>query len=161
MGALLGITQGSDHVWQVSDIQIYSPQEQPQRPTRKLQLLDLVQVQAQVARAERQHEMLANEVRIRYVLEDQAQISQYLSKYPRLFRVLLEASAHLDSYFPSLVVTLRVTADEQGWEMLYATVLWPGAPAEALETLDRFDEGWWLAESYPAGVGLTFTYKLI
>lgn len=45
--------------------------------------------------------------------------------------------------------------------MLYVKAMWPGEPRDALAALDQFEDVWWIANSYPAGTTLTFTYSLV
>ncbi len=106
------------------------------------------------------NQLLPN-IRRSYVIEDEGSLTAFFRMHPHLPQLLIDAVPRLSRFFGNAAILLLVRADEDGWEMAYAIVQWPGEPDDALEALDRFDEAWWLANSDPAGTTLTFTYQLI
>jgi hypothetical protein len=112
-------------------------------------------------RYENEHLKLIDKIRSLYVMRDEASVSDFLRRHRRLLPLLADAEPRLRQFFKDSVLSLRTTTDEHGWEMLYALVQWTGEPDDALRALDAFDDAWWLANSYPAGSSLTFTYRLI
>jgi hypothetical protein len=112
-------------------------------------------------RYENEHLKLIDKIRSLYVMRDEASVSDFLRRHRRLPALLADAEPHLRQFFKDSVLSLRTTTDEHGWEMLYALVQWAGEPDDALNALDAFDDAWWLANSYPAGSSLTFTYRLV
>jgi hypothetical protein len=131
-----------------------------QRPVRQ-QLANLIALEEQMARFEAEHALLVTEVRRYYVMPDELSVRDFLRNHRRIPPLLLEALPHLRRFFANTIFTLRATSDENGWQMLYVGALWPGEPRDALAALNQFDDAWWIANSYPAGTSLTFTYKLV
>jgi hypothetical protein len=101
------------------------------------------------------------DVQRHYVMPADSSVIDFLRSHRRIPQLLIEALKPLRQFFDDSILALRATSDENGWEMLYVNILWPGEPHCALEALDKFDDSWWLANSYPAGLNLTFTYKLL
>lgn len=117
-------------------------------------------VTAPVAIVDMNHQ-LRDDIRRLFVVADERSVFDYLRSHRRVPSLLIESVPHLRRLFGDAALSLRATSDEDGWDMLYATVRWAGEPEDALRALDRFDDEWWLAHSYPAGKSLTFTYDLV
>jgi hypothetical protein len=76
--------------------------------------------------------------------------------------LLIEAIPHLRQHFGNgTVFSLRATVDEYGGQALYAVAMWPGNVQDARNSLEHFDEQWWIANSRQAAGDLTFTYELV
>jgi hypothetical protein len=103
---------------------------------------------------------LIDKVRSLYVMQDEGSVFDFLYRHRLLPPLLVDAEPHLRHFFKDSVLSLRTTSDEDGWEMLYALVHWVGEPDGAVHALNAFDDEWWLANSYSAGLSLTFTYRL-
>jgi len=156
------LNQTSGYDWkQPSGARVYHRQKTALTPPSRVQLSELAELEAQMERYEVEHSELINEIRRLYVIEDEASVSEFLRRHRRLSQVLVDAEPHLRQFFKDAVLVLRTTSDEHDWDMLYALVQWSGEPDDALLALDAFDDAWWLANSYPAGSFLTFTYRLV
>ncbi len=162
MTVLLENNQTSGNNWEPSGTaRMYHRQKPAAEPERRIQLSELAGLDAQMIRFEAQHDQLMDEIRRLYVMPDERSVSDYLRGHRRVPQLLADSVPQLRRFFGDAVLSLRATSDENGWDMLYAIVQWPGEPQDALTALDRFDDAWWLANSYPAGTSLTFTYKLV
>jgi hypothetical protein len=163
MTGLLENRQTSWNNWETSGTaRMYHRQKPaPEPPSGRVQLSDLADLDSQVLRFEAQHDQLMGEIRRLYVMADERSVADYLRSHRRVPQLLVDAVPSLRRFFENAPISLLAKSDENGWDMLYATVQWPGEPQDALAALDRFDDAWWLANSYPAGTTLTFTYKLV
>jgi hypothetical protein len=160
MTALLDFHQTSGNNWETGG-RMYHPQKPTPEPERRIQLSDLADLDYQVVRIDAQHDQLMSEIRRLYVMVNETSVSDYLRSHRRVPPLLVNAVPQLREFFGNVTLSLFATSDENGWDMLYAAVQWRGEPQEALAALDRFDDAWWLANSYPVGASLTFTYKLV
>jgi hypothetical protein len=131
------------------------------KPGCAIQLSQLADLQSQMTHFDEEQMQLANKLRLLYVMHDETSVLSYLRTHRRIPELLVEAIAQLRLCFGDPPISLSAKTDENAWEMLYATVQWSGEPKDALAALDRFDDAWWLANSYPAGTALTFTYELV
>ena len=162
MNGLYELNQTSGYDWSPREgSRLYHRQRAvpPQPPT--IQLSELAGLEAQMAQYQNEHRKLIGAVRSLYVFQDEALVTEYLERHRSLPPLLAEAERHLRQFFKDSVLSLSATSDEHGWDMLYAFVHWSGEPDVAIDALHRFDESWWLANSYPAGSSLTFTYRLV
>lgn len=115
----------------------------------------------EMAHFEAEHEALLNEVRKHYVFSDYAPIRMFLSSRRSIPNLLLAASLYCSKYFGAgTVVNLIVEVDEEGPQMLYAVIMWPGKLVDIRDAFRRFDDEWWIPNSLEAGGNLTFTYEL-
>jgi hypothetical protein len=154
--------QLSGNVWATtSGARQYHRQKTAPEHDRPVNLSELADLDAQMARFETEHNQLIDCVRKLYVMQDERSVIDYLRAHRRLPQLLVLAEPHLRKLFEEAVFSLRAATDAQGWEMLYASVQWPGDPGDVLNRLGAFDDSWWLANSSPAGNTLTFTYTLI
>jgi hypothetical protein len=123
--------------------------------------LNFEHLREEISRVEAEHEVLAGDIRRHYNCHEEAQVFSYLRKHPVLLSLLSLAAPILKSYFdPPTPLKLRAPVDEDGWQLLYAVVMWPGGPQEASAALNRFEDEWWLPNSRQASGRLTFTYEL-
>jgi len=153
--------QTSGYDWRRStDARQYHRQQSVDAGMPQIQLSELADLEAQMGRYEGEHRNLIEKIKSVYVLEDEVAVWEFLNTHRRLAPVLVLAEPHLRRCFGDAVLSLRSNSDEHGWEMLYTFVQWPGSPEQAMQALDAFDDEWWLANSYPAGSNLTFTYRL-
>jgi hypothetical protein len=112
-------------------------------------------------RFESDHNALSERVQTLYVVHDVDKVTAFVKAHRRIPLLLSQAEPYLRKFFGQSIIQLHLSSDENGWEMLYVTILWSGDPEAALVGLDRFDDAWWIANSYPAGTYLTFTYRLV
>ena len=162
MNVLLSGKQTSGYDWNTrGGSRLYHRQRfnSPRMPV--IQLAELAHLEDQMARYREDHRKIIETLRSLYVFQDDATISQFLQSHKTVAPVLAEAERHLRQFFGDAILVLRSTTDDQGWDMLYATVQWPGEPADAVIALNAFDNAWWLANSYPVGSNLTLTYRLV
>lgn len=82
-----------------------------------------------------------------YIFREPTVIRQFLRTHSPLIEVLFEAWPHLHQHFgPDLQVALEVVSDPEveNWDELFAYVLTPLLPDEALVRLNNFDQDWFL-----------------
>jgi hypothetical protein len=162
MNGVYDLNQTSGYDWiSRRGARLYHRQRVVPSQTSRIQLSELAGLETEMERYEDEHRNLIRTIRTLYVLQDDESVSEYLQRHRTIPPVLVEAERHLRQFFKDSVLSLRASADEQGWDMLYAIIQWPGEPEDALRSLNAFDDAWWLANSYPAGSGLTFTYRLV
>lgn len=126
-----------------------------------IQLAELAELEAQMTQFENVYEELIAEIQRQYVMPADPRFLNFFRSHRRIPQLLMEALPYLRKFFANSIFVLHATSDENGWQMLYASATWPGEPSDALTALDHFDDEWWIANSYPAGMALTFTYKLV
>jgi len=82
-----------------------------------------------------------------YTFRKRAEVIWYLERFPFLVPLLLEAYDTIADYFPGSPVFLDFVADPEATEddQLVAFIATDFSPDEALDRLDQFDDGWWLA----------------
>ena len=104
---------------------------------------------------------LAAEFERLYQLRGRAEVVAFVAEHPFLTPLLAEAYRQIESYFPQSQAFLEVVADKEAPDdrELVASVVTGLSPAEALPTLDRFDEGWWLDASGRAQGKLCITLE--
>lgn len=85
-----------------------------------------------------------------YTFRRHIEVSRFLERCPFLIPLLLEAYGKIESYFgPYPRVFLKVVTDPEtnGDRQLVVFIGTNLPPVEALNRLERFDEGWWLEAS--------------
>lgn len=100
------------------------------------------------------------EIDVFYSIRNDAEIKEFLHSHKLVTQVLAEAIAHLMKHFEGCMFSLRLRTDEYNDQMLYAVAAWKDEPAKVIAALNALDDEWWLANSYPAGRHLSFTYDL-
>jgi hypothetical protein len=162
MNGLFELNQTSGYDWSSRrGSRLYHRQRAvPSQPPR-IQMSDMAGLEAEMERYEDEHRNLIKTIRALYVFQEDESVSKYLQRHRTIPPILVEAERHLRGFFKDCVLSLRAKADEQGWDMLYVIIQWPGEADDALSLLNAFDDAWWLANSYPSGSGLTFTYRLV
>ena len=92
---------------------------------------------------------ILNSIQERYVFrDDQRDIWKFLKQYPSLPSVLVEAHRELMKYFPNnphVFLSLGITPEDMSVDHLIASVASGLDVDEAVDTLDAFGRGWWLA----------------
>ncbi len=96
-----------------------------------------------------------------YTIRNGSQVEEFLQSHKMVTQVLAEAIPHLRKHFGGCMFSLRETTDEDDDQMLYAVASWNREPGKVIEALNALDDEWWLANSYPAGRHLSFTYDLV
>jgi hypothetical protein len=163
MNGLLSGSQTSGYDWNLrrGSRQYHRQSSVPTAPPVAVQLAELAGLEEEMNRYENDYKKVIDTVRSLYVFLDETNVSEFLLRHRTVSPILAEAEKHLRQFFKDAVFALRTTTDDQGWDMIYATVQWPGEPEDAMSALNAFDASWWLNNSYPAGVNLTFTYRLV
>ncbi|MEO6801772.1 MAG: hypothetical protein ABI197_00860 [Granulicella sp.] len=164
MSGLLNSKQTSGNEWSVrlEGMQYRDFQDIGEKSIPRRQLGSFVDLEAQMTRFESEHEALVNEVRRLYVMSTANQVISYLRGHRTIPQLLVTAHSTLQRYFGmDTVFGLRAPIDEQGWQTLYAVVMWQGSAKNAVAILDQFENQWWLPNSRQAFGCLTFTYELI
>jgi hypothetical protein len=95
-----------------------------------------------------------------YTIRNGAEVKEFLESHKLVTQVLAEAIDHLKKHFEGCMFSLRLKTDEYDDQMLYAAAAWKKEPKKVVSALNAFDDEWWLANSYPAGRHLSFTYDL-
>lgn len=80
-----------------------------------------------------------------YVFREPTEVLEFLEKHPFLVPLLLEAPARIRQYFPDSPLFLQYVPDpESDDEKLVAYIATNLAPEEAIDTLEQFDDNWWV-----------------
>lgn len=84
-----------------------------------------------------------------FVFRERARVKSFLEKNFFLTPLLLQASDRIREFFGSAPVVLEVSTDpdDGNYQELWARIQTNSTPADALSTLTRFDEEWWLDAS--------------
>ncbi len=107
------------------------------------------------------HQSALNGIRRAFVLHDETTVMSFLYDHRIIPQLLLESVPQLQRFFGSQTVfVLKTLCDEDGSRELYVVAMWPGKAGDAMNALDNFNEGWWIARSRPAMGKLNFTYEL-
>jgi hypothetical protein len=80
--------------------------------------------------------------------DDRRDIWKFLKQYPSLSSVLVEAHRELMKYFPNnpqVFLSLGIAPEDMSVDHLIASVASGLDVDEAVDTLDAFARGWWLA----------------
>ena len=81
-----------------------------------------------------------------YTFRERAKALWFLERYPFLISLLLEAYSKIGNYFPYPQVFLEVVTDPEAFDdyQLVVSIATNLDPDEAVDTLERLDEDWWL-----------------
>lgn len=94
-----------------------------------------------------------------YSFREPAEVLQFLEKYPFLVPLSLEAHQHIRKYFPDLPVFLEVITDPEARsrdeDILWIYIATDLDSEEAIDTLERLDDDWWL-DAEPQAQGKMF-----
>lgn len=133
------------------------------RPKKEPPFADVVRLlEEQMAHFEAEHERFVTQVQLNYVFQNEEEIRRFFKGHRTAPQVLINAVPHLRQVFgPDALLSVRARTDEYGSETLYGVVIWPGNVAEVRRGFDRFDDGWWIANSRQALGDVVFTYELI
>jgi hypothetical protein len=77
---------------------------------------------------------------------DQAEVWQFLQRYPFLVMPLLEARRNIMKYFPShsqVYLTVATDPEDLSTDQLVVSIATDLDPEQATNALDAFDEHWW------------------
>jgi hypothetical protein len=80
--------------------------------------------------------------------DDRRDIWKFLKQYPLLSSVLVEAHRELMKYFPNnppVFLSISIAPEDMSVDHLIASVASGLDVDEAVDTLEAFDRGWWLA----------------
>jgi hypothetical protein len=97
-----------------------------------------------------------------YHWEGPLEVKRMLVMHPEAGEALARAAAIIPTYFgPDATLSLRVVRelDGDGSERLFAYIHTHQAPGPALDSLQRFDDGWWLDEMPRSGGVLSFALR--
>ena len=78
--------------------------------------------------------------------DDQAEVWQFLQRYPFLVTLLLSAHRNIMKYFPGtsqVYLTVATDPEDLRTEQLVVSIATDLAPEQAANALDAFDEHWW------------------
>lgn len=84
-----------------------------------------------------------------YAFRERSKVKSFLERNLFLVLLLLQASDKIREFFGSATVVLEVSTDpdDGDYQELWARIQTKTAPTDALSTLTRFDEDWWLDAS--------------
>jgi len=164
----LSRTNFGAEIYKTVPLTLYYPfhqqSQEPSLPPKPAHGLSrLANSENQMASVGPEHEVPFDQIRKYYVLpKDPSPVLKFLSEHRTSPQILLDGAAHLkDCFGEDAVFNLRAPIDEDGSQMLYAVVMWPGALRDVRQALTRFDEIWWIAHARQASGYLTFTYELV
>ncbi len=157
-------TQISGIKWDIpSTARAYRRHQEAPIPDPRAQETDiLADAERQMAQFEAQHEATLREIAKNYTMPGDSSVQSFLRNHRTIPQLLVEAIPYLKRCFGGLaVVALRASIDESGAQMLYALVMWPGEVNHARQSLERFDDDWWIAHSRQASGYLSFSFELV
>lgn len=99
-----------------------------------------------------------------YTWEDDALVRRLLEEHPETHERLIHAAGLIPRYFGSGArLSLDVDYDREGSgpPTLAATIHTPQSPTEALASLDRFDDDWWLDAMVNVHRHLSFNLRFV
>jgi hypothetical protein len=98
-----------------------------------------------------------------YSFRNLEEAQSYLAQYPFIVHVLADAYSKIGSYFPQSPLSLEVMGGvEQGEEAQMVMFIGTSTtPDEALQTLNKFDDEWWLDVMDLVDGRLTITVEFI
>lgn len=81
-----------------------------------------------------------------YTFRERPGVLRFLNKYPFLVSLLLEAHKKIGDYFPNSQVFLEVVTDPEtiNDHQLVTFIATNLVPDKAVDSLNRFDDDWWL-----------------
>jgi len=81
-----------------------------------------------------------------YTFREREEVLWFLESYPFLASLLLEAYDNIGNYFPHTQVFLEVVSDPEATNdyQLVSSIATNLDPDEVIDTLEEFDEDWWL-----------------
>ncbi|NQU04587.1 MAG: hypothetical protein HQ568_00730 [Calditrichaeota bacterium] len=85
-------------------------------------------------------------LRLEYIQHGLWDVSEFLNKHPLLISILNEAYDHIQKYFPSSKVHLKISRDYDSTELfeeLVAIIETDLSVKDTMIQLDEFDENWW------------------
>jgi hypothetical protein len=97
-----------------------------------------------------------------YDLVNREEVLDFLAQHSFLIPILIEASRQIPGYFPSdisLALELLVGPEDPEDRSLFLAVRTRQNSADALASLDRLDEEWWVEQSYQTDGALTITIE--
>lgn len=95
---------------------------------------------------------------------DQAEVSQFLQRYPFLVTLLLEAHRNIMKYFPGnsqVYLTVATDPEDLSADQLVVSIATDLDPEQATNALDGFDEQWWLKSLRSMQGKLCITLELL
>lgn len=99
-----------------------------------------------------------------YGLRLEPPVGRFLHAHPTLVDLLLEAYAYLEQYFglnPQVGLEVVSDPDSDDSEELFANIRTSLSVDEALERLDRLDQGWFLAQLGRTGGRFNFNLEFV
>ncbi len=104
-----------------------------------------------------------NALRNQFEIRDEAGVRRYLSRYPFLPTLILEAKAQVERIFgPQTWPALKITFDpSDGSTQLYITVPTRLDVKSCLELFDKLDQEWWLEASERADFRMNFVPEYV
>jgi hypothetical protein len=81
-----------------------------------------------------------------YTFRERAEVLAFLERHPFLVSLLLEAYGEIGNYFSDSPIFLEVVTDPEAFDdhQLAVSIATNLDPDEAIDTLEQFDENWWL-----------------
>lgn len=116
--------------------------------------------ESQMAQFDKMQAEALDKIRHFYLFTNEAEVNEFLQSHKLVTQVLGEAIDHLKKHFEGSAFSLRLKTDEYDDPTLYAAASWNKEPRHVIIALNGFNREWWLANSYPAGRHLSFTYDL-
>ena len=139
----------------------FRTQEIPAVPSQYSPASVIANLEDQMAAFEREHSSTVAELARHYIFSQETAVKEFLRIHRTLPQLLLAALPQLRKQFGDILFSLRAVSDDYGWQTMYVDALWPGQAADAIASIDRFEDEWWISNSGPAAGSLNFTYRLV
>jgi hypothetical protein len=84
-----------------------------------------------------------------YTFRSSVSVETFLGTHPFLAKMLIDLHGQLEHFFPESSLVLDISADPEA-EYLVVYVVTDSTAPEAIERLERFDDGYWLDHHHQA-----------
>jgi hypothetical protein len=163
---LQAVAQTSGNNWSASYSyqRAYQPQPHPHSILRSLPqgLTFFKELEADLTEARASQEVVMKEVQNRFGKASDPLVVAFMASHRSLPHLLTEAFERLkDAFRQNIVVNLEVSTDEEGYQNLYAIVLWQDDAHQAATAFDSFVENWWIHRMNASNSDVAFVYQLL
>ena len=156
-------TQFSRNDWSGSRRMLHERMDQSMRavPEPRDQNSVLARLEQQMAEAETEFSLLAEQLASKYVFRTPGEVKAFLRSHRGTPSVILEATPHLREAFGDVPIVLDVATEEGASRTIYVLAMWKADRMAAREALKTFDHTWWLNNLSKAAGKVVFDYELV
>lgn len=120
-----------------------------------------VRLEQQMAEAETEFSLLAEQLASNYVFRTPGEVRSFLRSHRGTPSIILEATPYLREAFGDVPIVLDVATEEGASRTIYVLAMWKADRTSAREALKKFDHTWWLKNLSKAAGKVVFDYELV